>query len=230
MNNPWLDLPAGPPYVAPADAELLHAFNRSEPQLHRFDLSLFPEPFFGDPAALVVVLNLNPGWSESDAVAHADPEFAEQTRRSLAHQLRPYPFLHLQPTCSTPGGEWWRSRTRALCDHVGFEAVARGIACVEYMPYHSRSFSAKSPSVPSQQYGFHLVRKAMRRGAEIVLMRARRLWAEAVPELARYPRLHVAVNPRAPYLSRKNLEESYDAIALRLTANSRKHHPADAQR
>lgn len=219
MENPWRDLPAQAPYVLPEDAEILVAFNGTARQDSQFDLSLFPEPFFGDPAAPVVVLNLNPGWSELDAAVHAEPAFADQTRRSLAHQLKPYPFLHMQPTCETPGGAWWRSRTRALCEHVGFEAVARGIACVEYMPYHSRSFSANSPSVPSQQYGFHLVSTAMRRGAEIVLMRARRLWTEAVPELARYPRLHVAVNPRAPYLSRKNLGERYDAIALRLASD-----------
>ena len=194
----------------------LRSFNASAPPEHQFDLTLFPEPFFGTPLAPVVVLNLNPGWSPQDAITRADPGFADQSRRSLAHTLAPYPFLHLQPDGRTGGSIWWQRRARELAAAVGFDHVATGIACVQYMPYHSQAFSPRAPRLPSQAYSVQLVRSAMKRGAELVVMRSFRLWASAVPDLVSYARLHIAKNPRAPYLSRGNLKDRYAVIAERL--------------
>lgn len=222
MQNPWLDLPRVPPYVLDVDRPLLEPFNATASAGHRYDFSLFPEPFFGSPLAPVLLLNLNPGWSPEDAAVHADPTFAEMSRRSLAHTLDPYPFLHLQPDCY-PLGEarmggcrWWRRRTRELANDAGFERVARHIACVQYFPYHSDSFTAATPRVPSQEYSFHLVRQAIQRGAEIVILRSARLWLSAVPELTNYRRVHRGTNPRAVFVSRGNLKSSYDVIAERV--------------
>jgi hypothetical protein len=49
-----------------------------------------------------------------------------------------------------------------------------------------------------------LVQQAVDAGKEIVIMRSRRLWLDAVPDLAAYPYLEVR-NPRGPYLSERNL-------------------------
>jgi hypothetical protein len=70
--------------------------------------------------------------------------------------------------------------------------------------------------LPSQAYSFSLVRRAIERGAEIVVMRSKRLWFEAIPELARYGRTHLGSNPRSPFLSPGNLKQSYVSIASRL--------------
>jgi hypothetical protein len=198
------------------DASLVEAFNSRADDRHRFDVSLFPEPFFGLPTAPVVVLNLNPGWSPRDAETHAQAKFGHMSRQSLVHQLHPYPFLHLQPDGDTPGSEWWRQRTRQLSNDVGFEAVAHGLACVQYVGYHSKEYTQSSPRLPSQEYGFELVRQAMTRSAEIVVMRSFSSWLAAVPELAGYRHLHRGANPRAPYLTPGNLKSSYDVIAQRL--------------
>lgn len=216
MRNPWSALPEKAPYVLASDTTLIETFNAKAAERHKFDLSLFPEPFFGSPTAPVVVLNLNPGWSPDDAAVHAQPEFSRMSRRSLEHRLLPYPFLHLQPNGTTPGGRWWRQRTRKLSEDVGLEAVACGLACVQYAPYHSKEYTQSSPLLPSQEYGFVLVRQAMVRGAEIVVMRSYSLWVAAVPELAKYKNTHRAANPRAPYLSPGNLKGSYALIAQRL--------------
>lgn len=220
MNNPWISLPKTPPYVLASDASLLQRFNATAAERHRFDLSLFPEPFFGVPSAPVVVLNLNPGWSPGDAAVHADHRFAEMSLRSLAHKLQPYPFLHLQPNGQTPGNRWWVQRTRELSSDVGFDVVARQLCCIQFAPYHSREYTPASPQLPSQEYGFSLVREAMARGAEIVLMRSAAIWFRAVPELATYGRLHRGSNPRAPYLTRGNLKHSYAAISARLSGQA----------
>ena len=216
MRNPWSALPKNPPYVLASDIALIERFNATASAKHRYDISLFPEPFFGSLNAPVVVLNLNPGWSPEDAAVHADPTFAAMSRRSLEHTLNPYPFLHLQPDGNTPGGQWWRQRTRELASDVGFQLAARQLACIQFVPYHSSEYAGSSPRLPSQDYSFFLVRQAMARGAEIVVMRSVNLWLAAVPELATYNRLHRGSNPRAPFISRGNLKSSYNVIAERM--------------
>ena len=216
MQNPWTALPQTRPYVLALDASLLQSFNARAAANHRYDTSLFPEPYFGSLNAPVVVLNLNPGWSPEDAAIHARPEFAAMSRSSLAHELKPHPFLHLQPNGLTPGGRWWRQRTRELASDVGFESVAQHLGCIQFAPYHSPAYSTASPRLPSQDYSFHLVRRAMARGAEVVVMRSVSLWLRAVPELENYTRLHRGTNPRAPFLSRGNLKSAYQVIVERL--------------
>lgn len=96
---------------------------------------------------------------------------------------------------------------------MGFDILARGLACIQYVAYHSPEYSQRTPILPSQSYSFALLRAAMTRGAEIVIMRSKSMWFSAVPELASYHRLHIGANPRAPYLSRGNLQGSYAVIA-----------------
>lgn len=216
MRNPWTELPLQPPYVLESDRLMLQGFNAGAAERHRFDLSLFPEPYFGSIAAPVVILNLNPGKSPDDAAVHADPTFAAMTHRSLNHELEPYPFLHLQPDANTPGSKWWGQRTRELVSDVGFTQVARQLGCVQYYPYHSSEYTKSTPEVPSQQYGFFLVRQAIERGAEIIIMRSIKKWLAAVPELAYYNKVHYGVNPRAPFISKGNLRSSYNKIVERI--------------
>lgn len=219
MINPWSALPDTPRYALATDLELIESFNAKCRSQHELDLSLFPEPFFGSLLAPVMVLNLNPGWSPDDGRVHRQPEFARMARLSLHHQLMPSPFLHLQPNGDTPGSRWWRRRTRELVEDVGFETVAHGLSCVQYMPYHSKTYSRSSPLLPSQEYGFWLVRQAMARNAEIVILRSFSLWVSSIPELATYDHAHRGSNPRAAFLSRGNLKESYDVIAQRLRSD-----------
>ena len=216
MQNPWTALPKNLPYVLASDIALLDRFNATVSTKHRYDTTLFPEPFFGSLSAPVVVLNLNPGWSPEDAAVHADPAFAAMSRRSLEHTLNPYPFLHLQPDGNTPGGRWWRQRTREIASDVGFQVAARQLSCIQFVPYHSSEYAGSSPRLPSQDYSFYLVRQAMARGAEILVMRSVNLWLAAVPELASYNRLHQGSNPRAPFISRGNLKSSYNVVVERM--------------
>ena len=216
MQNPWSVLPKKSPYVLAEDSDLVERFNAMAPPNHRFDTSLLPEPFFGSLAAPVLILNLNPGWSPDDAQVHANRRFASMARRSMEHALSPYPFLHLQPETTTPGGRWWQQRTQRLALVVGFDAVAQNISCVQFAPYHSAQYAATTPRLPSQEYSFWLVKQAIARGAEIVVMRSVKLWLNAVPELNTYKRLHLGLNPRAPYISPGNLGPSFDILVRRI--------------
>jgi hypothetical protein len=88
-----------------------------------------------------------------------------------------------------------------------------GFLCVEYFPYHSRRFKKPVQNLPSQQYGFHLVHRAIDRGAIIILMRSKRLWLEAVSQLHGYSRLFELRNPQNPAISPRNCPQGYPLIA-----------------
>ena len=116
-------------------------------------------------------------------------------------------------------------KAKELIADVGFDQVARRLGCIQLVAYHSDEYSPATPVLPSQGYSSWLVREAMARQAEIVVMRAVRLWMTAVPELSRYSRLHVGANPRAAYLSRGNLKASYEAVAQRLRSDASQETP-----
>ena len=212
MRNPWQDLPHSGEYVLDSDRNAVEGFNRTARPDFKYDINLMPEPFFGTPEAPIVVLNLNPGISSEEEIFHSQPAFMEKAWASLTNSLRPYPFLHLQDSITTPGEIWWRKRTRELEADTSLELVSKSLLCVQFFPYHSKMFSPKTPFIPSQEYGFHLVRNAMHRGSEIIIMRSKSLWMKKIPELLSYRNLHIAKNPRSPYISRGNLGGSYEKL------------------
>lgn len=67
----------------------------------------------------------------------------------------------------------------------GLEALARQLLLVEFFPYASNDARAvrRIRSLPSQQYGFHLVRRAVDERRLIVILVSVTLWREAVREL-----------------------------------------------
>lgn len=99
---------------------------------------------------------------------------------------------------------------------MGVEAVAAGLCCIEYFPYYSARFSRAPPTVPSQAYGFHLVRKAIARRAAVVIMRSFDLWTRAVPELVSYQHCFPLRSPQNVAVSPKNCPDGYPQILQRL--------------
>jgi hypothetical protein len=188
-GNPWLELPAGPPYVPPGDASAVEGFNARARPDYRLQLDLLPEPFLGSPDAPVVLLNLNPGFAEGDRAAHADIGFRNAVLRTLRHEPQPFPFHYLDPTGTSLGHRWWRQRLGRVLAHVPAEHVASRLLCIEYFPYHSRKFAHGTLRLRSQAYGFELARQAVVRAASVVLLRGERPWLEAVPELASHAKL-----------------------------------------
>jgi hypothetical protein len=94
----------------------------------------------------------------------------------------------------------------------GQKIVARGVFCVEYFPYHSKTFGAKKLRVASQKYGFALVRRAMRRRAIIVVMRAEKLWRQEISGLCSYKKLYFLNSPRNTTISRNNCRGFGDLV------------------
>jgi len=214
MNNPWERLPSQSPYVLPEDAERVSAFNASASDDTALQLELLPEPFLGNPNAPVVLLNLNPGFDPRDEVYHREPKFIERSRENLRHQKSDYPFFLLDPAITAPGNRWWTRKLGALIREFDLLTVAQRVLCVEYFPYHSRRFGHGKLVLPSQEYSFSLVRRAIEHKATIIIMRSKRIWFEAVPELNGYGRLYQLRNARSPYISPRNCPDGFEHMCL----------------
>lgn len=214
MQNPWESLPTSKPYLLDSDKEAILNFNKSANENHFIHYELLPEPFIGDPNAPIILLNLNPGYSEKDIKFHNDPYYIQISRNRLEHKASDYPFYALDPKISeSPMYDWWVKKLKPLIDKAGAETVANKICCIELFPYHSKKYKQLKGNIRSQEYGFHLVRKAIERNALIVIMRAKKRWLKEVPELKDYCEVKNYLNP---VLSRRNLGEEFDKIIEKL--------------
>jgi len=202
-------MPRSSPFVLPEDAGFIECFNQKAKPAHKIRVELLPEPYLGDPLAPVVLLSLNPGFSDADLGIHQNPVFAARSMDNLFHHPNKYPFFLLNPELNTaPGNGWWNRKLSELIEEAGLETVASRLLCVEFFPYHSRQYRKCKNTLPSQLYSFDLVRKAMRRGAVIIMMRSSRLWLEAIPELNKY-KVHCVNSVQNPKISAKNCPDGY---------------------
>jgi hypothetical protein len=215
-TNPWRRLPTHAPYVLPEDRVAVLAFNRRANPMLRIRTALLPEPFLGPLDARVLLLNLNPGYAPENHRVHRRPSFVRALRRTLRGTDHGYPFYYLNPDEDGGGHRWWRSRLQALVSETSNEDVAQGVLCVEYFPYHSVRFGHRAVRVPSQEFGFGLVREALRRKAVVIVMRARRLWEDAVPELRRYRKLYGLNSPQNVAITPRNCPDGFEAAVRQL--------------
>jgi hypothetical protein len=210
--NPWRDLPHSAPFVLPQDEPQIARFNQRAKHDHRFHLDIVPEPYLGNPTAPVVLLNLNPGFSENDVAIHLKPAFHAAARANLLHSYMPYPCYLLDPHLRSPGRDWWLRKLRALIDRVGLEAVAALVFIAEVHGYHSRRYRHQSPPFPSQRYTQDLVRAALGRNALVLIMRGARIWETYLPELADYTSLGRLRNVQNATISPGNCPEFFERI------------------
>jgi len=199
LPNPWMELPSRAPYVLSSDRPFVEAFNKHADEAKRLDLDLLPEPFIGNRSAPLVVLGLNPGWSEQNSENYSTPARPHAILANLRDEPEGQVHYALTPEfASTPVGEWWRRCFRwIVLAGQPLEHLARSVLSVEFHGYHSRSFASMPITLPSQWFGFSLVEQAITRGATVVMTRGRREWEVAVPELMSYTRV-VGLRNRGP--------------------------------
>ena len=209
--NPWLAMPPEPPYVLQCDHNAIDEYNATARQIHEIRLDALPEPFIGVATAPVVLLALSPGFNDRDPNVHASRNFQAVLRKNYSQGRSDYPFYYLDPDFDSPGRQWWEKRLRWLLEKFEPKELARSILCVEYFPYHSSRFNHAGLRLPSQEYGFGLVRSAIARGRVVVIMRAERRWKERVPQLEGYPQVFGLSSPRNVVISPRNCV-GFDAV------------------
>ena len=211
-DNPWHRLPHRPPFVLPEDKAAVQDFNdrASEDNKLRID-DILPEPFVGDPNAPVVLLGNNPGFKAERVPYKLEPRFLSRLRNNLLHQTSDYPFVFFAPDIHPSHKEWWNRKLKELL-RFGDRVLARSILAVEHFPYPSRRYGGSRIHLPSQEYNFFLVQKAMDRGAVIVLTRGHRRWLKAVPALNGYEGLCKLRNAQAGSVSPRNCERFQEIV------------------
>ena len=91
-------------------------------------------------------------------------------------------------------------------------SLADNVLSIEFLPYHSTSYRTVPVTLPSQRYSFGLVRAAIERAATIVVLRGRRSWTVAVPELLEAD-VVFSDNPRVGAISPGTLgEDSFNRV------------------
>lgn len=205
-QNPWASLSQTPPYIAPADLRIL-----DDDHQRRYGLrcNVLPHAWLGDPrSARAILLQLNPGFSENDVRDEARmPEYRKTVRSSLQLE-KGTSFWPLDPELTSTGAaHWWRARLTPLAKRLGpsgWQLIQERLAVVEYFPYHSPTYR-RPPRLPSQEFGFNLVRQGLECGALFLVMRQWESWRAAVPDLIDHPRVLLNRNPRQGAISEANL-------------------------
>ena len=192
--NPWRNLSHTAPYVLDADRRAIDVFNSDAADHVRLRVETCPEPFFGTLDAPIVVLLLNPGVSRDD-------RYDDDLHATVSGATAADNHFYLRGS-----NGWWSKLVRALSSARPDVEVSRRVLSVEFIAYRSKSFGCGHLRLPSQEYSFALVRRAIERKAAIVIVRGARHWFGAVPELHGYENLIGIVNPQSASLSRGNLK------------------------
>jgi hypothetical protein len=214
MKNPWLDLPLSLPYLLPSDREIILDGNKRFKEFHEIRHNVLPEPYLGNPEAPVILLTLNPGYADEDISFYEQKHALELWRKNILHEPMDYPFWMINPILDPKlgGTKWWLRRLKEPIKLVGLERVANRVCCIEFFPYHSYEFSPLKTKLESQKYSFHLVQKAIQRKAVIILMRSKRIWVEAVPQLKDHKFLFGLNSVQNITISRNNCPQGFTYI------------------
>lgn len=227
-DNPWLfmakEIEANGyektgDYVHPQDKEVIDRFTAGNiKDEHKLQLSMIPKPFMGNPLdAEVVVLTLNPGYSEKYDVEEYEKCSPEQKKGFIETKCR---IMALQDDRCIQDGEneymnlleanYWKHKLERV---LGISPDAnKKVSIVEFMPYHSvrykdipkKLFSDGRGLLHTQEYTIRLVRYLMQQGKVIVITRAENKWYEHIPQLKYYKKKVVLNNVQNIYISPAN--------------------------
>ena len=204
--NPWLLLPNQPTYWREIDYKSIVNFNNLyNGTQYEIIGHILPEPFVGSPDAVIILLNLNPGFAGNQAHLETmgNPNFVNDSLLNLSHQINNFFLLHHHG----PGQDWWTRKFKYIIQNFGLNKTDN-FMCIEWFPYSSEKFHSnywRRNSLPSQAYSFDLVRKFMKEGRLIVMMRSENLWIETIPQLQNYQNLIILNNPQNPSISPGNM-------------------------
>ncbi|MDO8339467.1 MAG: hypothetical protein Q7T16_02310 [Candidatus Burarchaeum sp.] len=197
MENPWIELvklyEEDGTCIHPLDKKKIDEINSQlEGKIdEKIQISQRPLPYLGNPyTANVLFLLLNPGYKEGGI---GSGEHYELWKKNILHEDMDYPIYELDPEVRKNGSRshrWFYVRLKQLFGKEDLlknaEKISKKICFVEYFPYHSKKASSLwkygGITLPTQEYGFELVRKAVERGAIIVIMKGKKQWLKKICE------------------------------------------------
>lgn len=211
--------------VLECDKPIIEAFNNRlgrKKKCHKIHLNLMPGPFLGNRKANVILLLLNPGFKIKDRKTHAQSDFRDGLLKAIKKPENHFYLANEFGYTKPEGQKWWKNVFKGVLKKDNkkrheidselmneYKIVARNIFCIEYFPYHSKNFAHGALRLPSQEYSFYLVRKAIKRGAHIICARGDKYWLGAVPELAGYKKTYYLSNKRKTSISSKTIGKNF---------------------
>jgi hypothetical protein len=220
MNeNPWKKITTEKK-ILDIDKNLIKKHNQKFEKNEQRKISVddYPEPFLGNPDSKIYILLANPGRNirtESSTIELVKKEGLENIiLKNLNHDFKgiDYPFYFLDPKFENhPGAQWWNKALEKLIKNDSFKRkkLANEIFEVELYGYHSvgceRRLINNKERLPSSEYSFNLVRKAIKENKIILLARAIGDWFEKVPELKDYDNCYFIANNRGIKFSRSTI-------------------------
>jgi hypothetical protein len=228
MNNPWEKLPKQNNfYVLEEDAEIINQFNEylknyKDDEIYRIHTEIMPAPFMGDVLnSKIVILTLNPGYDSDEESSDYYLNYIPYWEKQIIHEfpVPEYPLFCFDDEY-VEKSDYWKIKLNPIIQVSTVEKVAKNISIIEFFPYHSEKYRDIPKKISkdyliSQQYNFHLVRKAIERDAIIVIQRGERLWKEAIPELKileGQKNLYRTNSYGNPIMSENNLPDAFEKI------------------
>jgi len=210
MKNPWLEIQSTPPFILSRDLLLVSRFNEKHKNTaFKIQTQLLPEPFVGNPeTAQIILLSLNPGYSEQDDDFHKnDQNFRRIILKNLNHTSKKYPFFPFNPSLqNSPVAKYWKRRLGELIKHSNEKTLSDKICCIEYFPYHSQRYHHLKIDPISQIYNKELVENCIGRNTLIIIMRAKKRWLNLVPKLKNYDNCFYVHSFANPAITKNNLD------------------------
>jgi hypothetical protein len=182
-----------PPYLFPGDDKLRKTNDKTSIYLSfdkyikssefgsssskKLHLGLLPLPYLGNLAkASIFILMLNPGLSPCDYLEQKFQDFRKTLIRNLKQENAndDYPFIYLNPKFAWHRGfEYWEKKFHEIIKELAKKSkttyqqsmskLAQRLACLELLPYHSKSFGASSllNNLPSTQAMLDFVKEKL---------------------------------------------------------------------
>ena len=176
------------------------------------------EPFYGNPEnAKIFFLALNPGYKEQDIIAHQNPEFLKLVNDNLNFRNDDFPYYYFRTDKvyeNFEGFKWSKRIFKELISEVEADSLSKAICFIQFHGYHSSKFHKLDQVISSQKVTFDFIRRAIQLKLPIVMMRAKLVWYEALPELKDYAYLIFLKNPRKPTISKNNMVKTSDYYLL----------------
>ncbi len=205
-------------HILKDDKEVIVAYNSIQNEIFKLRTDILPAHYSGNIyKARIILLASNPGFVENEMNDFYTAEkYIMQRIDDLTFANDSFPR---NDEDRREKSDYWYKKLQHLI-HDDLESVSKKIALLQFNPYHSIKFreipmkyfnsNVNKPYLESQNFGFQILKKCIERGALIVVLRSKKAWFKAVPELIEHEENRMVLtikNKRNPVLSPKNFDE-----------------------
>lgn len=193
MENPWLEFVKNLDdnnLVLEQEQEIIEKFNNSTNETYKVLTEIMPAPFMGNVlTSPIVLLTLNPGYDEKEEEKNYYNEYKLYWKNEIQHihSVPELPLFCLEDKY-VEYSDYWLKKFMSLISVSSKEKVAQNISIIQFFPYHTKKYKnipkrLLKGYLESQDYNFELVKQAIERKAIIIILRSKKLWFEAIPDL-----------------------------------------------